>query len=142
MISSAPIARTMSTFLVLQTAVTCAPNAFAICTANVPTPPVAPLIRTRCPGLELPLVAKTLQRGRGRHGHGRGLLEREPGRLRHQEALRSAAHVFGERARARAVDLIPDPESRHVLADSLDLSRDIDAHRAALRSPEPSAHTG
>ena len=47
---SAPIARTMSVFVVLQTPVTSAPNAFAICTANVPTPPDAPMISTFCPG--------------------------------------------------------------------------------------------
>jgi hypothetical protein len=33
----------MSAFCVLQTAVTVAPKDFAICTANVPTPPDAPL---------------------------------------------------------------------------------------------------
>src|SRR6266568_4889523 len=38
-----------STFFVLHTPVTSAPNAFAICTANVPTPPDAPLMRTFCP---------------------------------------------------------------------------------------------
>ena len=38
--------RTISRFLVLHTAVTSAPNALAICTANVPTPPDAPLIKT------------------------------------------------------------------------------------------------
>ncbi len=35
-----------SRFLVLHTAVTSVPNALAICTAKVPTPPDAPLIRT------------------------------------------------------------------------------------------------
>jgi hypothetical protein len=34
---------------VLHTAVTSAPNDLAICTANVPTPPDAPLINTRWP---------------------------------------------------------------------------------------------
>ncbi len=33
----------------LHTPVTSAPNAFAICTANVPTPPAAPITRARCP---------------------------------------------------------------------------------------------
>src|SRR5260370_6451826 len=47
--------RTMSTFLVLHTPVTCAPNDLAICTANVPTPPAAPLIKTFCPGRICPL---------------------------------------------------------------------------------------
>jgi hypothetical protein len=51
-------------FLVLQTAVTSAPSALAICTANVPTPPDAPSIRTLRPRLDPSLVAKTLQ-GRG-----------------------------------------------------------------------------
>ena len=40
----------MSRFLELHTPVTSAPNDFAICTANVPTPPDAPLIRIFCPG--------------------------------------------------------------------------------------------
>src|SRR5580692_776541 len=39
------MARTMSTFLVLHTPVTSVPNDLAICTANVPTPPAAPLMR-------------------------------------------------------------------------------------------------
>src|SRR5947199_376883 len=43
-----------TTCLELQTAVTCAPNARAIWTANVPTPPDAPLIKTRCPCLIRP----------------------------------------------------------------------------------------
>src|SRR5215471_12797026 len=53
--SSAPIDRTISTFLVLHTPVTSAPNDLAICTANVPTPPAAPLIKTSCPGWICPL---------------------------------------------------------------------------------------
>jgi hypothetical protein len=54
MTRSAPTDRTMSTFLVLQTLVTIAPNDLAICTANVPTPPDAPLINTLCPGCTFP----------------------------------------------------------------------------------------
>src|SRR3954467_10668364 len=46
---SAPRARTASSFAVLHTPVTSAPNAFAIWTAKVPTPPDAPVIRTCCP---------------------------------------------------------------------------------------------
>src|SRR2546425_7920142 len=55
MIRSAPINLTISRFLVLHTPVTCAPSHLAICTANVPTPPAAPLIRTFCAGRRLPL---------------------------------------------------------------------------------------
>src|SRR6266508_1958213 len=50
MTASAPIDRTRSAFLVLHTPVTWAPSALAIWTANVPTPPDAPLTRTFCPG--------------------------------------------------------------------------------------------
>ena len=50
MTSSAPTDRTRSSFDVLHTPVTSAPSAFAICTANVPTPPPAPTISTFCPG--------------------------------------------------------------------------------------------
>src|SRR5271170_7019947 len=55
MTRSAPMDRTRSAFLVLHTPVTSAPNDLAICTANVPTPPAAPLIRTFRPGRILPL---------------------------------------------------------------------------------------
>src|ERR1700733_14302769 len=47
--------RTISTFLALQTPVTCAPSDLATCTASVPTPPAAPLIKTFCPGWIFPL---------------------------------------------------------------------------------------
>src|SRR6516225_2642999 len=47
--------RTISKFFVLHTPVTSAPNDLAIWTAKVPTPPVAPLIKTFCPEPILPL---------------------------------------------------------------------------------------
>jgi hypothetical protein len=53
----------MSRFLVLHTPVTAAPYALAICTAKVPTPPEAPLIRTFLPWLDPSVVAKRLQGG-------------------------------------------------------------------------------
>jgi hypothetical protein len=40
---------------VLHTPVAWAPNDLASCTANVPTPPDAPLTSTRCPGRTRPL---------------------------------------------------------------------------------------
>ncbi len=55
MTSSAPIERTRSIFAVLHTPVTLAPIAAAICTANVPTPPAAPMTRTCCPAASRPL---------------------------------------------------------------------------------------
>src|SRR6266581_3089145 len=99
---SAPIDRTRSTFLVLHTPVTSAPNALAICTANVPTPPAAqdPLAR-----LDPPLIAKSLEGCGSRDGYGRSLLEREPRRLRRKVVL-ATTHVLGKGAAARAEDLI------------------------------------
>src|SRR3954470_16264313 len=47
--------RTVSIFGVLHTPVTAAANDLAICTANVPTPPDAPTIKTFCPGRTPPL---------------------------------------------------------------------------------------
>src|SRR4029077_9376990 len=46
----APRRRTRSACRVLQTPVTWAPRCLAICTAKVPTPPEAPMIRTFWPG--------------------------------------------------------------------------------------------
>ena len=51
---SAPIDRTRSTLAVLQTPVTSAPSALAICTAYVPTPPDTPMISTFCPASRRP----------------------------------------------------------------------------------------
>src|SRR4028118_1518028 len=42
--------RTTSTFAAPHTPVTRPPNALAICTAKVPTPPDAPTMSTSCPG--------------------------------------------------------------------------------------------
>ncbi len=50
----APSERTSSTLPVLQTPVTSAPIDTATCTANEPTPPLAPLTSTRCPDFTAP----------------------------------------------------------------------------------------
>ena len=54
MTCSAPSEVTSSTPWLLHTPVTSAPSALAICTANVPTPPPAPLISTVIPGWTFP----------------------------------------------------------------------------------------
>src|SRR6266566_9032942 len=54
MTSSAPRERTRSALDVLHTPVTVAPDALAICTANDPTPPAAPMTITCCPGCTRP----------------------------------------------------------------------------------------
>ena len=85
----------MSTFAVLQTPVTSAPNDLAICTANVPTPPDAPFTSTLLYRLNVSLVAKALQRGEGRHRYGSRLLERDVIRLHDQYRLGSA-NILGK----------------------------------------------
>src|SRR5215212_9192253 len=56
--------RTMSTFVVLHTPVTYAPNVLAICTANVPTPPDAPMINTSCPDSTRPWSRRPCRAGK------------------------------------------------------------------------------
>ena len=51
---SAPTERTRSTLRVLHTPVTSAPKALPICTANVPTPPDAPLTSSDWPAWSRP----------------------------------------------------------------------------------------
>jgi hypothetical protein len=112
----------------------------AICKAKVPTPPDAPLIRTFCPGLHLAVIAKRLQRGQGRRGHGRGLLERQVVRLGNKLVL-LGTRVFGACAAAPAEHLVARLEARHVLADGLDAPCQIDPHdEVLLRSREPDVH--
>ena len=71
---------------------------FAICTANVPTPPDGAVDQHPLPRLEMRLVAQPLQRGASCDRDGAGLLEREVRRLR--EEVLPADDVFGERAAA------------------------------------------
>src|SRR5665647_2760314 len=69
MTRSAPIARSISSFGALSTAVTCAPRTLASWTANVPKLPPAPLTRTLCP-------LRTLAfRRNARHPNPRGEVE-------------------------------------------------------------------
>src|SRR3989442_9449722 len=139
MTRSAPIDRAVRTFLVLHTAVTSAPNAFAICTANVPTPPRRSVDEHALDWSDLPLVAKPLEGGSSRDWHRGGLLEGEVGRLQY-EALLSTAPVLGEGPPAHAEHLIAGSELRHVLADRLDLPGHVHARGAQLGPAQPFAH--
>src|SRR3954463_16380664 len=130
---SAPRARTRSTLPVLHTPVTSAPNALAICTAKVPTPPEAPTISTLCPGStrprsRRPCRAVTAEQGAGGGGEGGGgrLLEGEVGRLGGQ-LVRAGGHVLGERAVAGAVDRVVRREAGHAGVDGFDRSGETSA---------------
>src|SRR5215472_5797977 len=87
MTRSAPSDRTISTFSVLHTPVPSAPSDFAICTANVPMPPAAPLIKTFCPGVTVAFIPKPLQCSEPRESARRRLAQRQVVGLRHQRAL-------------------------------------------------------
>ena len=88
------------------------------------------------PRLDAARVAQRLEGGETGHRNGGRLLERDVGRLGDEVLLRSN-RVLGERADATAEDLIPDPKTRHVLADRFDDARQIGAANTELRSAQP-----
>src|SRR5215470_9845596 len=109
---SAPSEATRSTFRVLHTPVTSAPNALANCTANVPTPPDAPLIKTLCPGRTCPLSRSACNAV--------------------HPATGTDADVFGESSPIikAAEHLIPGPQPGHVTAHRLDRPGHVSAEPA------------
>jgi hypothetical protein len=124
---------------VLHTPVTSAPKDLAICTANVPTPPDAPMISTLCPG-SIPVIAQTLQRRQRGHRYGRSLLEREVGRLQLQEVIRDG-HVLSKSAKPVPKEgpeyIVTRLELRHVLADRFDLPYHVGTKDTVLRLAQP-----
>src|ERR1700704_5789908 len=92
---SAPIDRAVSTFLVLHTAVTSAPNDLAIWTANVPTPPDAPFNQNLVAWLDASLITKTLKGGDCRDWYGCCVVTRTVGWLQRQLIFNST-HILGQ----------------------------------------------
>src|SRR5512132_149732 len=94
-----------------------------------------------------PLIANTLHRDRSGGGDGRGLCERETGRLQLEPGFLNG-RVLGEGAavapqvdgEALTEDLITRPEPRHVRADRLDVTGQIRARNAILGLAQPRAH--
>ena len=137
----------MSSLAAASTPVTFAPYALASCTANVPTAPPAPLIKTSCPGSHPSLVPNALNPERSGRGDGRGLFERQAGGFAFEPRLRNGRDL-GEGAtvapqvgdEALTEDLITRPESRHVLADRLDDPRQVRARNEVLGRAEPGPH--
>ena len=122
-----------------DTPVTSAPNALAICTANVPTPPDAPLIRTFWPGRTLPSSRRSC----------RAVVADTPtaaacsnvrlaGFATNWSSL--ARRVLGEGAGAPAEHLVARAKALDVLADRFDRARDVRPRDRVLRLAQPGGH--
>src|SRR5215210_1561343 len=118
MTRSAPIERTISTFWVLQTPVTYAPNALAICTAKVPTPPEAPMINTSCSGVTRPWSRTACRAVKPVTGTAAACSKLRFSGFGAKLVLPSAC-VLGERSPADAEHLVAGPEGAHVFAERL-----------------------
>ncbi|RIH75673.1 hypothetical protein Mterra_03957 [Calidithermus terrae] len=92
------------------------------------------------PGPDPAGVPQPLQRGHGRHRHGRRLLERQARRLQRQGLL-LGADVLGQPAEPAAGQvaehLVPGLEALHVLPHRLDPPRDVGAEDRVLGPEEP-----
>ena len=117
----------MSRFRVLHTPVTSAPYDFAICTANVPTPPDAPLIKTFCPGWTFPLSRRPCNAVIARNRTRSRLLKCYVGRLQRHSSSLADAHILSESPCASAEYFVTWFELRDVLADDLNCPCKINA---------------
>src|SRR5579859_7559522 len=130
--------RTRSTLAGLHTPVTSAPYALAIWTANVPTPPDAPMISTFCPACTCARSRTAWSAARAETGTAAawskerfaGLGASRPARVR---AYSAKAAVAG------AEDLIARLELRHVLAGGVHHSGHAPARIEVLGLAEPEA---
>ena len=118
--------RTSSTLRVLQTPVTTAPKCFANCTAKVPTPPAAPLMRTVWPGWMRALSRSPWRAVAAATGSRGGLLEADVVRL-DDERRCGCADKVGERATAGAEDRVARFELGHAAADRFHFTGDVHA---------------
>lgn len=89
--------------------------------------------------LKLADIAKHVEGDASGLGNGRGLLEREVHRLRHEVVLAST-HILGEGTLAPAEYLITWLNLRHVLADRFNLPRDIRAPNTVPWFAQPVRH--
>jgi len=85
------------------------------------------------------LIANGIEGRESRVTDGRGLLERQVGRLR-QEVVLWSARILGESALAPAEHLIARSKLLHVSADRLDPARDISSRDLALRLAQADHH--
>src|SRR6202011_2032871 len=80
------------------------------------------------PGLDLAVIANREEGDGPGHGNGRGLLEREPGRLVSPRVFGKCAHQMP----APAEDLVTRTKPRHACADGLDFPRYVCASNPIL----------
>ena len=128
---------------VLQTPVTVAPRATANWTAKVPTPPDAPMTRTRCAGLDPPRGQAEVGGDSSQRQCG-GVLERQRLRLARQAALGHDG-VLGQRRIVLAQHLVADLPAGDAGPDGFDgagevaaadaLTRPLAAEDAAVHEP-------
>ena len=113
MTSSAPIERTSSSWLVLATPVTWAPNALASWTANHPTAPAAPMTRTCWPAWTSPTSRTAWRAANPEMGTTAASSKLRAGRLG-RELVLGRAGVLGEGAVAPAEHLVTGLEPGHL----------------------------
>ena len=90
--------------------------------------------------LHVRVIADRLERGAARHRNGRGLLERDVGRLAH-ELVGGAGRELGERALHEAHDLVAGTQFLDVDADGLDTPRDVPPSWRLQSFVDVGAHT-
>ena len=115
----------------LQTPVTFAPSAFAICTANVSDAARRTDDQHRLPCLHLPVIANRSEGGSGGVSNRGRLLKREVCRLGEEVGLQST-RIFGEGAPAPAENLIAGPKLLHVCPGELNLAHYVEPRYLAL----------
>ena len=122
----------------LQTPVTFAPNDFAICTANVPTPPDAPLITLFAQAAPFPIAngSKGSERGSPTAADCSNVRLDGLGRR-----LFAAAPAYSANAPAHRPNTSSPGRDASRFADRLDLSGDIESwsRASACAAPTPSA---
>src|SRR5437016_11624452 len=91
-------------------------------------------------GVNVSLVAQSLQRGDGRDRHRSRLLESHTGRFQRDGASLPDGDVLGERPISSAEYLVARLETRDALADRLDRSGKVDAEAWVVRVSEAVVH--
>src|SRR5688572_24743343 len=90
-------------------------------------------------GLNLSVIAQTLQRGERRYRHGGGCLDRHRGWFQHHFVCTST-RIFGQSANACPEYFITDLKLRYVVANPFNSSRQIKSESLVFWFEHPSAY--